>query len=397
MNNKNILISGAGIAGTTLAYWLQRFGFIPTIVEQAPKLREGGYAIDFWGAGFDVAEQMDIVPDLRSADVGIDEVVFVDADNHRKAAMNYSQIKNMMKGRALTLLRSDLAKVIYQHLDKNIEIIFGDSIADIAQLKNEVNVTFSSGLQRRFDLVIGADGLHSKVRELAFGNEEQFEQYYGYYTASFTIENNVTAGTAFLTYNVPGKQAAIYSLDNNKAATFFIFSAPRKLAINHHDILKQKAVLRSHFANAGWKCAALLSKMDDAPDFYFDTVSQVQMNRWSNQRISLAGDACDCPSLLSGQGSTLAMVGAYVLAGELKEANGDYTTAFAKYESLFRPFITRKQRLAQNFAKSLVPETKFGIWRRNFFMKLMALPFVTRMFVNQFMDDDLHLKNYMMQ
>lgn len=397
MNNKNILISGAGIAGTTLAYWLQRFGFIPTIVEQAPKLREGGYAIDFWGAGFDVAEQMDIVPDLRSADVGIDEVVFVDADNHRKAAMNYSQIKNMMKGRALTLLRSDLAKVIYQHLDKNIEIIFGDSIADIAQLKNEVNVTFSSGLQRRFDLVIGADGLHSKVRELAFGNEEQFEQYYGYYTASFTIENNVTAGTAFLTYNVPGKQAAIYSLDNNKAATFFIFSAPQKLAINHHDILKQKAVLRSHFANAGWKCVALLSKMDDAPDFYFDTVSQVQMNRWSNQRISLAGDACDCPSLLSGQGSTLAMVGAYVLAGELKEANGDYTTAFAKYESLFRPFITRKQRLAQNFAKSLVPETKFGIWRRNFFMKLMALPFVTRMFVNQFMDDDLHLKNYMMQ
>jgi 2-polyprenyl-6-methoxyphenol hydroxylase-like FAD-dependent oxidoreductase len=397
MNNKNILISGAGIAGTTLAYWLQRFGFIPTIVEQAPKLREGGYAIDFWGAGFDVAEQMDIVPDLRSADVGIDEVVFVDADNHRKAAMNYSQIKNMMKGRALTLLRSDLAKVIYQHLDKNIEIIFGDSIADIAQLKNEVNVTFSSGLQRRFDLVIGADGLHSKVRELAFGNEEQFEQYYGYYTASFTIENNVTAGTAFLTYNVPGKQAAIYSLDNNKAATFFIFSAPQKLAINHHDILKQKAVLRSHFANAGWKCAALLSKMDDAPDFYFDTVSQVQMNRWSNQRISLAGDACDCPSLLSGQGSTLAMVGAYVLAGELKEANGDYTTAFAKYESLFRPFITRKQRLAQNFAKSLVPETKFGIWRRNFFMKLMALPFVTRLFVNQFMDDDLHLKNYMMQ
>jgi 2-polyprenyl-6-methoxyphenol hydroxylase-like FAD-dependent oxidoreductase len=397
MNNKNILISGAGVAGTTLAYWLQRFGFIPTIVEQAPKLREGGYAIDFWGAGFDVAEQMDIVPDLRSADVGIDEVVFVDADNHRKAAMNYSQIKNMMKGRALTLLRSDLAKVIYQHLDKNIEIIFGDSIADIAQLKNEVNVTFSSGLQRRFDLVIGADGLHSKVRELAFGNEEQFEQYYGYYTASFTIENNVTAGTAFLTYNVPGKQAAIYSLDNNKAATFFIFSAPQKLAINHHDILKQKAVLRSHFANAGWKCVALLSKMDDAPDFYFDTVSQVQMNRWSNQRISLAGDACDCPSLLSGQGSTLAMVGAYVLAGELKEANGDYTTAFAKYESLFRPFITRKQRLAQNFAKSLVPETKFGIWRRNFFMKLMALPFVTRMFVNQFMDDDLHLKNYMMQ
>jgi len=205
MENKNILISGAGIAGTTLAYWLKRFGFNPAIVEASPKLREGGYAIDFWGAGFDVAERMQIVPELEKADIGISEVLFVDENNKRKGAMNYRQIKKLMKGRALTLLRSDLAKVIYDHLDRGIEIIFGDTISQIEQHENEVSVMFKSGKTCHFDLVVGADGLHSNVRKLVFGEESQFEKYYGYYTASFTIESNVGAGRTFLTYNTPSK------------------------------------------------------------------------------------------------------------------------------------------------------------------------------------------------
>ena len=394
MDNKNILISGAGIAGTTLAYWLKSFGFTPTIVEQAATLREGGYAIDFWGAGFSVAEKMGIVPDLQQADVGISEVSFVDANNRRKAAMNYRQIKEMMNGRAFTLLRSDLAKIIYDHLDQDAEIIFGDAIARIEQEEKGVMVTFNSGKSRRFDLLVGADGLHSNVRHLVFGDEAQFEKYYGYYTASFTIENGVSAGTSFLTYNIPHKQAAVYSLNERQAAAFFIFHSPEKLSYDHQDIEKQRAILRSQFDNAGWKCAELLSKMDAASDFYFDVVSQIRMNRWSQGRISLVGDACACPSLLSGQGSTLAMVGAYILAGELKEAGGDHKRAFERYEKIFKPFIDRKQTLAQRFAKSLVPGSSFGIWRRNFFTRLMTLPVVTRLFIKQFMDEDLLLSDY---
>ena len=339
MDNKSVLISGAGIAGTTLAYWLKKFGFAPTIVEQAPKLREGGYAIDFWGAGFDVAEKMGIVPDLQQADVGISEVSFVDANNKRKGGMNYIQLKEMMKGRALTLLRSDLAKVIYHHLEKDIEVIFNEDITNLEQSENAVIVTFRNGTSRHFDLVVGADGLHSNVRSLVFGKELQFENYYGYYTASFTVETGVSAGTSFLTYNVPGKQAAVYSLNEQKAATFFIFSSPEKLSYDYPDIEKQKAILSNQFKDAGWKCAELLSKMDAAPDFYFDVVSQIRMKNWSKGRISLVGDACDCPSLLSGQGSTLAMVGAYILAGELNEANGNYNSAFDRYENIFKPFI----------------------------------------------------------
>ena len=394
MDNKNILISGAGIAGLTLAWWLKKFGFNPTIIERSPQLRGGGYAIDFWGAGYDVAEKMNIVPALNKADLNISEVAFVNENNKRKGALNYSKLKRLMNNRAFTLLRSDLSKVIYRHLDKDVEIIFGDTISKIEQNEKEAIVSFHSGHVHSFDLVVGTDGLHSIVRKLVFGDESQFEKYYGYYTSSFTIKNGISNDNLFLIYNVPNKQSAIYSISENETATFFIFTSPKKLPFNLHDVEKQKKLLRDEFENAGWKCAELLSKIDTAPDFYFDVVSQIQMHRWSKGRVTLVGDACYCPSLLSGQGSTLAMLGAYILAGELREANGDYKTAYEQYEKIFKPFINRKQKIAQIFAKSLVPKSKLGICMRNTFTNFMFLPFVSRLFIRQFMDDKLKLKTY---
>lgn len=394
MENKNILISGAGIAGTTLAYWLKKFGFNPTIVEYAPTLRQGGYAIDFWGAGFDVAERMDIVPDLQKADMQIPQVNFVDENSKPLSAMNYNKIKVLMNNRALTLLRSDLAKIIYNKLDKGTEIIFGNTITAIQQTTDDVTVTFKTGETRKFDLVIGADGLHSNVRNLVFGNMEQFEKYYGYYTSSFTIPDGTYKDKAFEMYNEPGVQAAVYSTLDNKTVTFFIFTSPQKLQYPHRDVEAQKQILRNEFAGVGWKCAELLAKVDTAPDFYFDVVSQIQMEQWSKGRISLVGDACDCPSLLSGQGSTLAIVGGYILAGELKLAGGNYDVAFKEYQKIFKPFLDNKQKIAQNFAKSFVPKSNFQIWLRNVAINLMFLPVVSKMFVKQFMDDNLRLKTY---
>lgn len=394
MENQNILISGAGIAGLTLAYWLKKFGFNPTLVEQSPHLREGGYAIDFWGAGFDVAEKMGIVPDLIKADLGITELTFVDGNNKRKGALNYLKIKKLMKYRAVSLLRSGLSKAIYQCLDPNIEIIFNDTIVKIEQQKENTIVTFQSGNIRSFHLVVGADGLHSNVRNLTFGDEAQFEKYYGYYTSSFTIDGRILDTHGFTTYNIPCKQAAIYAINENQSATFFIFTAPEKLTYPYHDTARQKEILRNEFEQAGWKCKDLLAKMNETSDFYFDVVSQIQMKHWSKDRVTLVGDACDCPSLLSGQGSTLAMVGAYILAGELKEANGNYKTAYQQYEQIFKPFIDNKQKIAQNFAKSLVPKSNFGIWARNTFSNLMLLPFISKLFINQFMHDSLKMKSY---
>ncbi|HVX51998.1 MAG TPA: FAD-dependent monooxygenase [Chitinophagaceae bacterium] len=394
MNNKNILISGAGIAGTTLAYWLKRFGFNPTIVEVAPKLREGGYAIDFMGAGYDIADKMGIVPALRAVDIDFSKIVFVDNNGREKGSMNYQQIKKFLKGRALTLLRSDLAKVIYNSLDGDIEVIFGDSIKKIEQTGENVTVSFKSGTTRVFDLLVGADGLHSNIRSLAFGNEQQFEKYYGYYSSSYTINNFAIGNRAFSMYNVPYKQVAVYSNGNNQTTTFFIFSSSQKLPFSHHDVANQKQVLKTEFINCGWKCAELLSQIDSTPDFYFDSISQVKMKNWSAGRVTLVGDACYCPSLLSGKGSTLAMVGAYILAGELKQANGNFKTAFEQYENIFKPFMSKKQKAAQFFAKSFVPKTRFGIWLRNKVFKLMSVSLFSKLFLSQFKDSDLKLKAY---
>jgi 2-polyprenyl-6-methoxyphenol hydroxylase-like FAD-dependent oxidoreductase len=394
MNNRDILISGAGIAGVALAYWLKKFGFQPTIIEVSPQLREGGYAIDFMGAGYDVAEKMGILPQLEKVDIHISKLAFVDKNNKQKGSMNYQKFKELMNNRALTLLRSDLAKTIYQTLDQDIEIIFGDTIESIAQDDETVTVTFKSGLRRTFHLLVGADGLHSVVRKLVWGNEAQFEKYYGYYTSSFTIGDFSYEGRIFSMYNTPGKQVAVYSYSKDKNAAFFIFSAPEKLSYNYHDIDRQKEILKNQFIDAGWKCAAVLSKIDTAPDFYFDPISQIQIEKWYNGRVVLVGDAGYCPSLLSGKGSTLAMVGAYILAGELKQANGDHKEAFQQYERIFKPFIEKKQRSARSFAKSFVPKTNFGIWVRNIAFNLISLPFISSLAVNQFKDKGLTLKEY---
>jgi 2-polyprenyl-6-methoxyphenol hydroxylase-like FAD-dependent oxidoreductase len=390
MNNRNILISGAGIAGTTLAFWLKKFGFNPTIIEIAPKLREGGYAIDFMGAGYDVAERMDIVTKLKKVDIDFSKLSFVDKNNKEKGTMNYQKIKKFLNGRAFTLLRSDLAKVIYNSLGKDTEVIFGDTINNIEQDDEKVVVTLRSGTKRDFDLVIGADGLHSNVRKLVFGT--QFEKYYGYYTSSYTINNFSVGNDRFSMYNVPYKQVAVYSNKESQTTTFFIFTSPEKLP--YSGVEKQKQILKSEFEHSGWKCPELLSEMDSATDFYFDSISQIMMEKWSKGRVSLVGDAGYCPSLLSGKGSTLAMVGAYILAGELKEANGNYQEAFKQYGILFKPFMDNKQKAARFFAKSFIPKSNFGIWLRNKIFRLMSVSLFSKLFLDQFKDSELKLKEY---
>lgn len=394
MTNRNILISGAGIAGTTLAFWLKKFGFHPTIIEVAPALRSGGYAIDFMGVGYDVAEKMDLIAELSKAEIDFSKLILVDKNDRERGSMNYRKIKQMLKGRALTLLRSDLARTIYNSLDSEVEMIFDNTIRQIDQDDKKVAVTLRDGTKRNFDLLIGADGLHSNVRKLVFGNEAEFEKYFGYYTSSYTLDNFSIGSRAFSMYNVPFKQVAVYSNHENKTTTFFIFASAQKLVYQPHDIAQQKQILKAAFEDSGWKCRQLLSTIDSVSDFYFDSVSQINMEHWSKGRISLVGDAGYCPSLLSGKGSTLAMVGAYILAGELKEADGDYHKAFEQYEVNFKSFMAKKQQAARSFAKSFVPKSDVGIWLRNQAFRLMSGALFSRLFLDQLKDSGLMLKQY---
>ncbi len=214
MKNKNILISGAGIAGPALAYWLCRYGFNPTVVERFPKIREGGYVIDFWGAGYDAAEKMGILDKLKSLSYSIEEIVFLGGQGEVKGKIQIKQALDVIDRRLISFLRSDLSRVLYDKTKGQVDYIFGDEIASLAQRDAGVDVVFKNRGAQTFDLVIGADGLHSKVRSLAFGPLSNYERYLGYYVASFTTDNFLgdKIKSNYSMYSIPDKQAAVYSL-----------------------------------------------------------------------------------------------------------------------------------------------------------------------------------------
>lgn len=391
-----VLIVGAGVAGLTAAWWLKRYGFRPTLVERFPQIREGGYLIDFWGSGFDVAEKMGMLQTLEKKHHPIAEMTFVDRHGKRKGGFSVGKIRSLVSYRHFSLLRGSLVHALYEmaKTEDLIEFIFSDSVKEIRPGNNRVTISFDHRDQREFDLVIGADGLHSVVRSLVFGPESEYEMYLGYYVATFIVDADEKDRSQFAGYSMPGKQVAVYGLPDRKMAAFFIFRREDPLNADYHDSTVAKEILWNVFHEEGWRCREILQKMESAADFYFDSVSQIRITPWSKGRIVLLGDACQCVSLIAGQGAALAMAGAYILAGELKRGICEIESAFNTYENMLRPEIRTKQKLAEQFAASFVPDSKLGIWVRNKFTNLMFLPLVSKWFVRQFLLDSLQLPEY---
>ncbi len=388
-----VAISGAGVAGPAFAYWMRRTGHDVTLIESAPTFRTGGYVIDFWGLGYRISEKMGIDAALRAKGYEVQSLRAVGADGRTRASLQVGPIRRATDGKYTSLARGDLAATIYQTVENDVETIYSDSIVGIDERDDGVGVTFHNAAPRTFDLLVGADGLHSRVRQLTFGPEAMCTRYLGCQVAACVVDGyRPREELVFATYNVPGRQVGRFSLRDDRTLFLFIFHADQPDVPEGLDAARAR--LRREFADAGWECPQILAALDGVDDLYFDTVSQVRLDRWCTDRVALVGDAAACVSLLAGEGTGLALVETYVLAGELHRAAGDFPQAFKQYETRLRSFIEDKQDRASKFVSFFAARTWPGIWLRNVGLQAMNLPFVGDLALNRALRDDLELPDY---
>jgi len=359
-----VLVSGASIAGPAVAFWLRRHGFAVTVVEKAHGPRGGGYPIDVRGTALEVARRMGILPRLREAHIETRSLTFVDAEGHEVASVHPQAVVGGVGGSDVEVRRGDLAKILYGATRDDVEYVFGDSIEALAEHEDGVDVTFRGGTRRGFDLVVGADGLHSRTRELIFGSEHKFHRYLGYCFAGFTMPNEFGLSREGVLWNKPGRGAALYAVKGSDKVHGFLVAArpepPRELL---RDPEAQRDLVASTFAGDGWEIPAMIAALREADDLFFDTVSQIHLPCWSQGRIGLVGDAAYSPSFLTGQGTSLALVGAYMLARSLA-AHRDHGDAFVAYEGETRPFVELNQAQVGVGEAALFPVTADALAQR---------------------------------
>ena len=391
---RSVLISGASVAGPALAFWLGRFGYDVTVVEKAQSLRQGGYAVDFRGTSMEVLRRMGLLEVVKAEATEMGDMFYVNAKGKPTVRMPSAAFSG-----ELEIMRGDLARILYDATKAGTRYLFGDSIAAIDDHGDGVTVGFESGASRDFDLVVGADGVHSNVRACVFGDERQFVRDLDMCVSIFTAPNRLALDYSGRLFSAPGTVAGIYSARHNtEARAMFYFKAgAEEMACREPG--QQKAIVRRAFAGQDWVVPQLLSDMDTAPDFYFDSISQVELGHWSRGRVVLLGDAASCASPLSGMGTGIAVVGAYVLAHELA-ASRSHDEAFARYQEILTPFVQKSQKFARDAARSgFAPGSRLGILLRDLVMRVVIPRLPVEMMLKEVLAaaNAVKLKDYGMQ
>jgi 2-polyprenyl-6-methoxyphenol hydroxylase-like FAD-dependent oxidoreductase len=396
MTSNEILICGAGIAGPALAYWLRKADFAVTIVERATSPRPGGQTVDLRGAGRTVIERMGLMNQARAESVDQHGFALVDSSGRITARVPADSFGGEGIVSEIEILRGDLAWILYKATLPETEYLFDDTVTGIAQDADAVTVTFEKAAPRRFGLVVGADGPHSVVRALAFRPEHDFLRPLDLYTAWFTAIDDLDLGGWYLMHNSPGGLVASVRpgrIPGEIKAGLSFRSAPIKY--DRRDTAAQKELLATRFADVGWETPRLLRAMRTSPDFFFDSMGQVRLDHWSRGRVALLGDAGYCATPLTGMGTSLALVGAYVLAGELATAKGDHRIAFRRYHEVMRPYVTQAQQLPPGGASGFAPSSRLGIHLRDLSIRSMTRWPMRNLLAAQFAKaGDIALPNY---
>ncbi len=372
-----VVISGLGVAGPALAYWLARRGHRPILVERTDGMRTGGHAVDVRGTALEVVERMGLDAAVRDARTHLMTLSAVRHDGRRTYDVALRPMHEMRGDREIEIMRDDLVRILYTAVADDVEVRFGDAVRTLVRDGDaRVGVEFEHGAPLEVDLVVGADGQHSSIRELAFGPEHRFTQHLGAYLSIFTVDNLLGLTDQAVLYNEPGRAAAMFTVRGNRRAKALLLFRSEPLGIDFRDQAAQQVLLRERFAGMGWQTGRLVTAMPDAYDFYFDEMSQVRMPSWSDGRIALLGDAAFGPSPMSGQGTSLALIGAYLLAYHLS-TSGDIGSALSLWERGFRANVQQNQRLATDGMATLLPASRLGVFARN--QSMRVLPVLARL------------------
>lgn len=372
----NVLISGGGIAGLTLASRLHRIEHRPLVVERSSRTRDDGYMIDFFGPGYDAAEKIGMLPGIEGLHYQIPRLAFLDAAGGEKFSVGYAALrKDLLGDRHFNFMRGDLQQLLYSKIQDHVEVRFGVEVESFEQHDTGVHVELTDGTAGTFGLLVGADGVHSRVRKLAFGDESKFWRPLGYRAAAFTVDDTgmrARLDNAFYSLTEPGRQVAVYPIRGGRLATLFVHKARRGKRASATDLVGEE--MRAVYGSMGWIVPELLKRCPAGSGLFFDEVGQIEMPHWRTGRVVLVGDACQCVSLLAGQGASLAVAGACLLAEELEAEKGDVGFALARYESRLRPEVESRQKAGRRLAQWFVPDDRARLLARDVAMRLATGP-----------------------